>query len=151
MSFSQKDFERESIFSVEKEKFSQSFLKTLLEIPDCPEKIFYKGKILPRENFKFLAVVGSRQNSAYGREALEKIISELKGYQIVIISGLALGTDSLAHQLALKYNLKTLAVPGSGISEKVLYPRSNFSLAQKILENDGALLSEFEPDFKATP
>lgn len=145
-------FKKENISEITKKDFSESFLSSLLEFPDCPKKIYLKGKNnLDRKNTKFLAIVGSRNHSSYAKEALEKIISELSGYNIVIISGLALGIDSIAHNLALKYNLKTVAIPGSGISEKCLYPRSNYSLSQKILDSGGLLLSEFEPDFKATP
>ena len=96
-------------------------------------------------------MVGSRNHSNYAKEALEKIISDLQGYNICIISGLALGIDSLAHQLALKNNLKTIAIPGSGIADEALYPHTNLNLAQEILKNDGLILNEFEPLFKATP
>jgi len=150
----------ENILKIEKESFSDSFLSSLLEIPDCPEKIYIKGKSLclspieyisDRKNTKFLAIVGSRNHSSYAKQALEKIISEIAGYNIVIISGLALGIDSLAHRFALAKKMKTIAIPGSGISENVLYPRSNLPLAKEILDSDGLILSEFEPDFKATP
>jgi DNA processing protein len=141
----------QSIFEIKKESFSESFLSTLLEIPDCPKNIFMKGKNIDRKNTKFLAVVGSRNHSSYAKMALEKIMSEISGYNIVIISGLAIGIDSLAHEFALKNNLKTIAIPGSGISEKVLYPRSNVNLSKKILDGGGNILSEFEPDSKSMP
>ena len=92
----------ENILKIKKENFSDSFLSSLLEIPDCPEKVYIKGKnISNRENTKFLAIVGSRNHSSYAKQALEKIISEIAGYNIVIISGLALGIDTLAHRFAL--------------------------------------------------
>ncbi len=141
----------ERILKIKQEDFKNNFLKSLLEIPDCPKEIYIQGKLFKREDFKFLTIIGSRNHSQYAKEALEKIISELSGYNIIIISGLALGIDTWAHKLALKYNLKTIAVPGSGISTESLYPKSNFSLAQDILNNEGVLLSEFEPNFKATP
>jgi DNA processing protein len=121
----------------------------LLEIPDPPSKLYIKGEI-PKEGF-FLAVVGSRRPSPYGRQAVEDLIAGLAGYPINIVSGLALGIDALSHRQALKSGLKTVAVPGSGLSDSVLYPSTNRSLAKEILEAGGALLSEFEPDFKATP
>jgi DNA processing protein len=74
----------------------------------------------------------------------------LKGYPIVIVSGLALGIDSIAHKTALSVGLKTVAFPGSGLSDKVIYPRTNIFLAKEIIENDGCLISEFEPDFIST-
>jgi DNA processing protein len=81
---------------------------------------------------------------------VEYLISGLRGYNIGIVSGLALGIDALAHDAALQNNLYTLAVPGSGIDDTVLYPRAHVSLARRILEHGGGLLSEFAPDFHAT-
>jgi DNA processing protein len=80
----------------------------------------------------------------------QKLIEGLKGYPIVIVSGLALGIDTLAHETALSVGLTTIAFPGSGIDRKVLYPASNRRLADKIIESGGALISEFAPNFKAT-
>lgn len=134
-----------SIKTIEKKDFP----KRLREIPDLPEKLFIRGE-LPPEDHKWLCVVGSRKYSNYGKEACEKLIAGLRGYPIIIVSGLALGMDAIAHQVALSAGLKTVAVPGSGIDDSVLYPMSNRQLARKILEHGGCLLSEFEPDFRAT-
>ncbi len=123
---------------------------TLLpEIPDAPKEIYVRGVLPPQENM-CLAVVGSRNYSNYGKQVVDYLIGGLRGYPISIISGLALGIDALAHEAALNAGLHTLAVPGSGIDDSVIYPRKNFGLAQKILESGGGLLSEFEPDFRAT-
>lgn len=121
----------------------------LLEIPDKPKKMYIKGE-WPEGEYKYLAVVGSRNHTNYGRTACQEIINGLRGYPIVIVSGLALGIDSLAHEAALHNSLITIAVPGSGLSEKAIYPKSNFLLANKILGAGGCLISEFEPDFQAT-
>jgi len=137
---------------IQKQDFQNSFLQKLLEIPDCPKTLFIEGNLNNiSKKAKFIAVVGSRRHSSYAKEALEKIISDLQGYDIVIISGLALGIDSLAHQSALKYNLKTIAIPGSGLSQKVLYPKSNLGLSKEILDKKNLLISEYQDDFKATP
>lgn len=141
----------ENILNIKKKEFSETFLEKLLEINDCPKNIYFKGKNFQKKDTRFLAIVGSRNHSSYAKMALEKLISELAGEDIVIISGLALGIDSLAHQFSLKNNLKTIAVPGSGINENILYPASNRSLAKNILDNNGIIMSEFESDFKATP
>jgi DNA processing protein len=122
----------------------------LREIPDCPDKFYIQGN-LPNQNNKILAVVGSRKYTQYGKDACEKLISGLRGYDITIVSGLALGIDGIAHKAALDAGLKTIAIPGSGLDESVLYPSSHRNLAQKILENGGSLISEFEPKFHATP
>lgn len=127
----------------------KEFPKRLLEIPDFPKKLFLKGK-LPPEKSKYLAVVGSRKYSEYGKNAVEKLIAGLRGYPIVVVSGLALGIDSIAHRVAMDSNITTIAVPGSGLDESVLYPSSHRQLANKIVEKGGALISEFEPQFKAT-
>jgi DNA processing protein len=122
----------------------------LREIPDCPEKLFVQGN-LPNPETKLLCVVGSRKYTQYGKDVCEKLIAGLRGYDITIVSGLALGIDGIAHRSALDAGLKTIAIPGSGLDESVLYPSSHKNLAQKILETGGALISEFEPKFHATP
>lgn len=125
------------------------FPKQLLEIPEPPEKLFIRGN-LPSEKSKLLCVVGSRKYTDYGKDACEKLIAGLKGHNIAIVSGLALGIDGIAHRAALDAGLKTIAIPGSGLHHSVLYPSSNRQLAEKIIETGGALLSEFEPMFKPT-
>lgn len=121
----------------------------LKEITDPPKKLYMHG-VLPPEEYKWLAIVGSRKYSNYGREAVEMLIAGLQGYPIVIVSGLALGIDALAHRAALQAGLFCVAVPGSGLDRKVLYPSTNRNLADDIVKAGGALLSEFEPDFQAT-
>jgi len=121
----------------------------LQELPQPPKQLFLKGNLPDFEEYKFLTVVGSRKHTTYGRDACEKIIEGLRGYKIVIVSGLALGIDSIAHKSALKNGLITIAVPGSGFSEKVLYPRNNVMLAREIIESGGGILSEFEPELQA--
>ena len=106
--------------------------------------------MFPDSSKTLLTVVGSRKYTSYGREVCEKLIEGLRGYPIVIVSGLALGLDSIAHRAAIKSGLQTIAFPGSGISRKVLYPATNAQLAEDIVKAGGALISEHEPDFRAT-
>jgi DNA processing protein len=120
------------------------FPPLLREINDSPKALRYDGE-LPIKGNKLLAVVGSRKYSSYGREICESLMMGLRGYPITIVSGLALGMDAIAHRAALNAGLQCLAVPGSGLSRKVLYARSNVNLAEEIIENGGGLLSEF-PD-----
>ena len=129
----------------------EEFPKSLLEIPQVPEKLFVAGELPDPTQFYYLAVVGSRKYTNYGREACERIIAGLAGYPIVIVSGLAMGIDGIAHRSALDAGLLTVAIPGSGLDPAVMYPRTNFNLAREIIENGGALLSEFEPDLHAAP
>lgn len=124
------------------------FPSLLKEIPDPPKKLYVRGK-LPSTDWKWLAVVGSRAMSPYGRQACEHLISGLRGYPVVIVSGLAFGVDAAAHKAALEAGLPTVGVPGSGLDWSVLYPRANVGLARHIVEAGGALLSEYEPGLKA--
>ena len=127
----------------------KDFPKALLEIPQPPEDLWIIGE-LPPENLIHLCVVGSRKFTSYGREACEKIIAGLKGYPIVIVSGFAMGIDTIAHKKAMQVGLKTLVFPGSGLSDEAMYPKTNVKLMNEVVENGGCLISEFEPDFKAT-
>lgn len=132
------------------EKLTPDMWPSLLhEIPDPPKALFKAG-VLPIEGNKILSVVGSRKYSSYGKEVCESLINGLRGFPITIVSGLALGIDSIAHKTALKANLQTVAIPGSGLSKEVLYPASHLGLATEIIKNGGGLLSEFSPDFRAT-
>ena len=124
------------------------FPPLLAEIPQPPVTLWAVGN-LPPPNLKLLAVVGSRKYTTYGKQVVEHLISGLAGYPIGIISGLALGIDSLAHEAALAHGLYTIAVPGSGLDDSVIYPATHKLLAHKIVDAGGGLLSEFEPTLKA--
>ena len=114
------------------------------EIPQPPKRLWVRGT-LPPKGHKMLTVVGSRAMTRYAQEACEKLIGGLAGYPISIISGLALGTDTCAHRAALGAGLHTLVVPGSGLGDEVLYPRSNRPFAKEILQKGGGFLSEYPP------
>ena len=121
----------------------------LREIPGAPKQLYLRGELPPHDHL-WLAVVGSRAVSSYGRQVVEHLIEGLRGYPIVIVSGLAYGVDGEAHKAALKAGLTTVAVPGSGLDWNILYPRAHVGLAKEILKAGGALLSEEEPCMKAT-
>jgi len=127
--------------------FPSGFPKNLTEINDPPKKLYVKGA-LPT-NCIYLTVVGSRKHTSYGAEACGEIIRGLAGYPVAIVSGLALGIDTVAHKEALTAGLPTVAIPGSGLGEKVLYPAQNRHLASQILSAGGALITEYEEDMKA--
>ena len=127
------------------------FPESLKEIPQVPEKLYIVGTLPDPHAYYYLSVVGSRKYTSYGREAAERIIKGLAGYPIVIVSGLATGIDGIAHRAALDAGLLTVAFPGSGLDASVLYPRTNLALAKEIVEAGGALVSEFEPNFRAAP
>ncbi len=127
----------------------EDFPPLLKEINDPPKSLRIVGQIPKTE--KYLAVVGSRKYSEYGKAVCEKLIEGLAGYSITIVSGLALGIDSIAHKSALKAGIPTIAIPGSGLSEKVLYPTSHRNLAREIVESGGCLISEFPDDTPGYP
>lgn len=128
---------------------TEQFPSALLEIPQPPKTLYLRGKLPPKDSI-YLAVVGSRKYTSYGRDICEKLIRGLKGYPIVIVSGLALGIDSIAHSTALEVGLTTMSFPGSGLDNKVLHPQTNIGLAQKIVDAGGCLISELNPSWKAT-
>lgn len=127
----------------------KEFPPQLLEIPQPPEKLYIRGN-LPGPNTKLLCVVGSRRYTNYGKEACEKLIAGLRGYDVAIVSGLAIGIDGIAHESAIATGLKTIAVPGSGLGVSAIHPIAHINLTQKILDGGGCMLSEYEQDFKAT-
>ncbi len=127
----------------------EQFPKALLEIPKPPKTLYARGK-LPDESMIYLSIVGSRKYTSYGKDICEKLIRGLKGYPIVIVSGLAIGIDSIVHRTALSVGLTTLSFPGSGLDNKVLHPRTNIKLAQEIVDSGGCLISELDPSWKAT-
>jgi len=117
----------------------------LSHITQLPDFMEYIGT-LPSETNKFLCVVGSRHQSQYGRDVCEKLIAGLAGYPIVIVSGLANGIDSIAHESALSANLPTIAFPGTGLSENILGQARNYNLGRRIVEAGGAIISPFKRD-----
>ncbi len=125
-----------------------AFPSLLREIPDPPKRLFVRGE-LPPESHAWLAVVGSRACTPYGKQVVRHLIGGLRGYPVVIVSGLAYGIDTEAHRAALEAGLTTVAVPGSGLDWSVLYPKANHGLAHEILAAGGALISEEEPGAKA--
>lgn len=113
------------------------------EMADTPKQLFIRGDLPNPALYRYLCIVGSRSCSPHGKETCERLIRGLAGHAICIVSGLALGIDGIAHRAALDAGLPTLAIPGSGLADEDLYPQSNVSLAQDILNAGGALLSEF--------
>ncbi len=128
---------------------AEEFPPLLREIPQPPESLNYRGQLANKDT-TLLSIVGSRKYTTYGKQVVDELIGGLKNCPVGIVSGLALGIDSLAHEAALKNNLYTLAIPGGGIDDSVIYPATHKPLARRILESNGGLLSEFEPTFKAT-
>ncbi len=121
----------------------------LKEISHPPLGIYVKGNIdiLKQKNDLFLAVIGSRKMSDYGKKVCEQTIKDLSSFNFTIISGLAYGMDACAHESAINNKLKTIAVLGSGIEN--IYPATNIPLANNIIKNGGCLVSEYPINSKA--
>jgi DNA processing protein len=122
----------------------------LKEIAAPPPLLYYKGRLpdyqaSTNRTIRRLAVVGAREPSAYAEKVIEEFLPPLIDYGIEIMSGLALGVDSLAHRAALNAAGKTYAILGSGLDRASLYPLENLNLAKEIISQGGALLSEFPP------
>lgn len=120
----------------------------LREIPEPPTQLSLEGQLPPAE-FKYLTIIGSRKYSRYGEDVCRKIVEEIAHLNIVVVSGLALGIDTIAHKAALDNKMLTVAFPGSGLDREVLHPHSNRKLADEIVATGGALLSEFDPKYPA--
>ena len=121
------------------------FPALLKEIPRPPTMLYYLGR-LPKPNEILIAVVGSRKFSFYGKRCAEKIAGDLALRGIQVISGMALGIDTIAHKACLKNNQATFAVLGCGLDQ--VYPASNTQLAQDIIK-DGGIISEYPPGYGA--
>ena len=128
---------------------SPSYPELLKEIHSAPQIIYIKGEIIP--DTLAIAVVGARKCSDYGARAAQKISSDLARQNICVVSGLAQGIDTHAHIGALETRGKTIAVLGSGLKEDLIFPKSNKRLAEKIIENGGALISEYSFETPSTP
>lgn len=122
---------------------SKEYPKRLKEIYDAPALLYVRGDL--KDDEWPLAVVGTRKITNYGRIVVPRIVGELAKQGIAIVSGLAFGVDALAHAVTLENKGRTVAVLGSGIDNKSIYPSANLDLARRIVASGGAVISEFPP------
>jgi len=113
--------------------------KHLLNCDDSPVILFYKGIL--NNDLNPVSIVGTRKMTAYGKHFIQDLTSELSSSNVCTISGLALGADSCVHEESLKNDIPTVAVLAQSLDK--IYPASNKNLAKKILENNGALITEY--------
>jgi len=113
--------------------------KRLKNCNDSPVLLYSKGKA-DLNTQHIISIVGTRNATEYGRNLCRQLIEELQQYNVLIVSGLALGIDVAAHKECLKLNVPTVGVVGHGLDR--LYPSQNRATAEKMLEN-GGLLSEY--------
>ena len=117
----------------------ENYPKRLLNCYDSPALLYYRG-IADLNSSKIISIVGTRNNSDYGKMVCEKFIEDLQAENIIVVSGLAFGIDTIAHKAALKNNLQTIAVLAHGLDR--IYPQQNKALAKQIT-GQGGLLTEF--------
>ncbi len=127
----------------------EDYPKLLKEIHDPPYIMYIKGALKPEDEFA-IAVVGTRKLSTYGQQVASCLARELAQAGLTIVSGLALGIDTLAHLAALEQKTRTIAIVGSSLDRYSIFPPQNRSLAEKISQN-GALLSEYPMGSAALP
>jgi len=119
------------------------FPQALKDIPQPPRELYVEGNIEPLLPKPKLTVVGSRKVTAYGRAVTEQLVRGVVARGVVIVSGLALGVDSAAHQATLDAGGQTIAVLPSGLD--AIYPSGHTNLARQIVKKGGVLLSEYPP------
>lgn len=130
---------------VEKYKIQTLFLtednypKRLLNCYDSPTLLYYRGNA-DLNSSRIISVIGTRNNTDYGRQQTEQLIDELQNSKVLIVSGLAYGIDAIAHKAAVHNNLPTVGVLAHGLDK--IYPSQHSALAKQMLLN-GGLLTEF--------
>lgn len=142
-----KDFSKaeEEISFIKKYKITTLFItdkeypQRLLNCYDSPPLLYYKGNA-DLNSTRIIALVGTRNNNEYGKNICEKLIEELKNEDILIVSGLAFGIDTIAHKNSIKNNLMTVGVLAHGLDR--IYPAQNSALAKQMI-SCGGLLTEF--------
>lgn len=121
----------------------KNYPQALLQIKNNPKKIYAMGNIKLLQN-KALAIVGTRDNTTYGEEYTKRIAKKISQAGITVVSGLAIGIDSIAHRYSMQNKGRTIAVIGSGFHH--IYPEENKELFNEILQNKGCIVSEYSPN-----
>ena len=124
------------------------FLQIIGSIPLMPKILYYIGT-LPTERRPTIAIVGTRKPTPYGIEVTTQIATDLARRGVIIVSGLALGVDAIAHRATLDAGGTTVAVIANGLPE--ITPTTNRQLGENILAAGGAIISEYEPNEPAYP
>lgn len=125
-----------SFFTIDDEIYPESLKNTC----DPPQKIYYRGNLDLLRSDRLIAIVGTRRNTAYGKLCCENIVKKLMDADVTIVSGFAMGIDTISHKTCIDNNGKTIAVIASGLD--IVYPASNLKLWKEI-EKKGLILSEY--------
>lgn len=132
--------------------FDEQYPQQLKQCNDAPYLIYVRGDLdFNLSPQKYISFVGTRNSTTYGEDFCDKLIFNISQYHpdAVIVSGLSYGIDTIAHKAAVKYRLKTIGVVANGL--ETIQPTANFDLADKIIQEGGAIISEYpskSPVFK---
>lgn len=126
----------------------KNYPELLKNIKNAPKIIYYRGEL--KNNEKCFAVVGTRMASQYGKQIALEIAGDLAEAGLTIVSGLAPGIDTFSHQAVVERKKRTIAVLGTGIDRKSIYPQSNLGLVDRILEGGGCIMSEYPEGTRGT-
>jgi DNA processing protein len=148
-----KDFEQFAIVEdelnfIEKYKIQPLFIvdkvypQRLLNCYDAPTLLYYRGNA-DLNSSRIISVIGTRNNTDYGRQITEQLVADLQSLNVIIVSGLAYGIDAIAHKSAVQNNMPTVGVLAHGMDK--IYPSQHKSLARQMLIN-GGLLTEFKKE-----
>ncbi len=127
--------------------YDNEYPEALKQIHNSPFILYYKGYFPTLD--KSIGIVGTRKVTGYGKSVTEKLTNQLVQSGFCIVSGLARGVDTIAHQSSTEANGKTIAVLGGGLNK--IYPPENYKLAREIEEEFGCILSEFPPEYPHLP
>jgi DNA processing protein len=123
----------------------KAFPQRLLNCADTPVLLFYKGEA-DLNHPRIISIIGTRNNSDYGKALTEKLVKDLAAYNVLVVSGLAFGIDAIAHKAAMKNNLPTVGVLAHGLDQ--LYPVQHSGMAKDMVKEGGGLLTEFTNGIK---
>jgi DNA processing protein len=122
-----------------------AYPQRLLNCPDAPVLLFYKGDV-DLNHPRIISLIGTRNNSDYGKVLTEKLVKDLAVFNVLVVSGLAFGIDGIAHKAAMKNNLPTVGVLAHGLDQ--LYPVQHSGIAKEMIKKGGGLLTEFTNGIK---
>ena len=138
----------EELKFIEKYKIQPLFItdknypQRLLHCYDAPTLLFYRGNT-DLNSSRIISIIGTRNNTEYGKQVTEQLVADLQPFNVVIVSGLAYGIDAIAHKAAVQNKLATIGVLAHGMDK--IYPSQHKALAKQMLLN-GGLLTEFRKD-----
>lgn len=144
-SFGSFELAEQEIKFIEKYKIQPLFItgknypKRLLHCYDSPTLLYYRGNA-DLNTSKIISIIGTRSNTDYGKQVTEKLLSDLKELNVLVVSGLAFGIDAIAHKCSLQNGMETIAVLAHGLD--TIYPRQHKAIAKEIIQQ-GGLLTEF--------